>query len=316
MEQYREKNNFTLWQYPLLIAHLEQMAQKGWMLCQCDEAELVYDKCQPQQVHFAATFFPAYDFLDPVPPPSLERLWDFCEMTGWQHVTDNAVMQIFYNTQPDPMPLETDAVLQLQNFDAVMKLEKVKNWKQSVIINGFYFAFLTVIFIAISAEQSLWRVIGNASPVMVLLVVKNFYSFISDGVKLLGYKKWYKAAKKSAEENNIFLPPQSSETIEKNDIIVATIILAASLFALLQRGELGAVVFWCIPLFGIIGVYIFLMRYMKKIGVPAKDNRFISGMIALIIIILLIYMFLHIIHLMAENGIGESFISVKTVYPS
>ena len=55
---------------------------------------------------------------------------------------------------------------------------------------------------------------------------------------------------------------------------------------------------------------------MKKIGVPAKDNRFISGMLVIIIIILLIYMLPHIIHLMAENGIGESFISVKTVYPS
>ena len=314
MEQYKEKNKFNLWQYPLLISHLEEMAQKGWMLCQCEETELIYNKCEPQQVHFAITFFPAYDFRDPAPPPALERLWDFCEMTGWQHVTDNSAMQIFYNTQQNPTPLETDALIQLGNFDAVMKLENVKCWKQNVIINGFYFAFLTAIFVAISAEQSLWRVIGKASPVMVLLVVKNFYTFVTDGIKLLTYKKWYKQAEKSAKENNVFYPPQDSVTLNKKDIVLGTVYLAVTLLLLLQRGELGAVVFWCIPIFGIIAVYIFLMRYMKKIGVPAKDNRFISAMFILIIVMLLVFAFPYITKLLAENGMGQSFITVQTIY--
>ena len=316
MEQYKEKNSFTLWQYPLLVSHLEEMAQKGLMLSECDGTELIYDRCAPQNVYFAVTFFPAYDFLDPVPPPSLERLWAFCEESGWQHITGNASMQIFYNTQPNPVPLNTDAAVQLHNFDAMMQAERVKQWKQNVIVNGCVIAFLAVFFVVVDTQFTAAQTIRRVSPVMLIILAKNFYTFLTDGAKLLNYNIWYKKAEQLACEQNIFCPPKENIALHKTDTAVFTVLLAAMLFFMVKSRELGAALFWCIPIFLIIAVYIVLARYMRKNGVSAKDNRRITAAVTVLVIILLIMALPYILMFMAENGLGESFVTITREYPA
>lgn len=316
MELYKEKNIFSLWQYPQLIVHLEEMAQKGYMLCQADSTELVYDICPPQKVHFAITFFPDYDFLDSVPPPSLERLWAFCEESGWQHITDNSAMQIFYNTQPDPVPLQTDAVVQLENFNAMMQFERVKLWRQNTIINGCLLVFLAVLFIVMDTQFTAVQTVRRVSPVMLLILARDFYTFVTDGAKLLNYNIWHKKAKQLAFDRNIFYPPKENISLKKTDTAVSAVFLTGYLFFLARGRELGAALFWSVLVFGLIAVYIALMRYMKKNGVSAEDNRKISRAVIIIIIVLLIMVLPAILMFMAENGFGEGFITVTREYPA
>lgn len=315
MEQYTEKNKFTLWQYPLLISHLEEMAQKGWLLCKAEGNELVYDQYAPQKVHFAVTFFPAYDFLDPVPPPALERLWQFCENSGWQHVTDNASMQIFYNTLEEPVPLHTDALVQLENFDAMMKVEKVKLWKSNVIADGIFLLFIAAVFSFAAMDGALRNMLVRASPIMLLLLVKNFYTFITDGAKWFNYRQWYKKAKKTALENNRFYPPKENISLKKTDTAVTVAIMTALVLFALREGTMGTILLWCAIIFGVLGFYIMTLRIMKKDGVPAKETRTTATILVIFLVIVLIIMAPFIIMLMAESGFADGFVTMHREYP-
>lgn len=312
MEQYREKNKFTLWQYPLLISHLEEMTQKGHMLTELDGNELVYDQCQPQKVHFAVTFFPDYDFLDPVPPPALERLWEFCNENGWQHITDNASMQVFCNTAENPVPLHTDAVVQLDNFHAMMKIEKVKNWKYNVICDGLFLLFITVLFAAMAADGALKSFLTKASPVMLLLLVKHIYTFLSDGAKWLSYHLWRKKAKAVAEEQNIFYPPKENIALQKTDTAVLTAILVLLVLFAFRCGNLVWMIVWSVVIFGVMAFYILMLRTMKEDGVSAKENRTIAAVLVALLVVVLILMLPFIIMLLGESGLG---VDVVTMTP-
>jgi len=312
MEQYREKNKFTLWQYPLLISHLEEMAQKGHMLSEFDGNELVYDQCEPQKVHFAVTFFPDYDFLDPVPPPALERLWEFCDQNGWQHITDNASMQIFCSTATNPVPLHTDAVVQLDNFNAMMKIEKVKNWKSNVICNGLFLLFIVVLFACVAADGDLYSFLAKASPIMLLLLVKHFYTFLSDGAKWLSYHLWHKKAKELAAQQNVFYPPKENIALQKTDTAVLTAVLVLLILFALRCGNLVWMIVWSVVIFGIMAFYILVLRTMKADGVSAKENRTVAAVLVILLIIVLIIMLPFIIMLLGESGLG---VDVVTMTP-
>ena len=312
MEQYREKNKFTLWQYPLLISHLEEMAQKGHMLSELDGNELVYDQCEPQKVHFAVTFFPDYDFLDPVPPPALERLWEFCDQNGWQHITDNASMQIFCSTATNPVPLHTDAVVQLDNFNAMMKIEKVKNWKSNVITSGITTLFIVTVMAFAAMDGAFIQLIKRISPVMLILFAKHIYTFLADGAKWLSYHRWYKKAKELAAQQNIFYPPKENIALQKTDTAVLTAFLVLLVFFMFRSGDIVAALVWFAVIFGIMAFYILVLRTMKEDGVSAKENRTVAAVLVILLIIVLIIMLPFIIMLLGESGLG---VDVVTMTP-
>lgn len=312
MEQYREKNKFSLWQYPQLIAHFEEMAQKGYMLCEAGETELVYNICPPQKVHFAVTFFPDYDFLDPVPPPALEQLWEFCDQSGWQHITDNASMQIFYNTQPDPVPLQTDAVVQLDNFHAMMKADKVKNWKYNVIVGGITTLFIVTVMAFAAMDGAFVQFIKRVSPVMLILFAKHFYTFLSDGAKWLSYHLWHKKAKQLATQQNIFYPPKENIALQKTDTAVLTAVLVLLILFAFHCGDFVWMLVWSVVIFGVMAFYILVLRTMKADGVSAKENRTIAAVLVVLLITVLIIMLPFIIMLLGDSGLG---VEVVTITP-
>lgn len=47
-----------------------------------------------------------------------EEFYELCAHDGWELVCTNAWLQIFCNRRPDPVPLETDPVAELERFHA------------------------------------------------------------------------------------------------------------------------------------------------------------------------------------------------------
>ena len=315
MEQYREKNKFTLWQYPLLISHLEEMAQKGHMLSELDGNELVYDQCEPQKVHFAVTFFPDYDFLDPVPPPALERLWEFCDQNGWQHITDSASMQIFCNERENPVPLHTDAVVQLDNFHRMINAAKLKNWRQEAVINGGFIIFLAVVAGVFIKDTSFSELAGRVSPLALLIASYYTYKCISAVCGLISYYCWYKKANRSARENDIFVTFSPDRVWADIDWAVSLFFLCGMIILLVKNGELGSSIVFSIPFVILFFVIIVSAKLMKKNGVSARYSRRIIWIIAAMFILLFVMALPYIIMTISDRGLGGDMITRTIVYP-
>ena len=314
-DRMTEKNRFTLWEYPQMLTHFEDMAQNGWMLTEYSEAELCYEKCTPKTIHFAATFFPDYDFLEPEVPQSLQRLWSFCEESGWRHITDSASMQIFCNERENPVPLHTDAVVQLDNFHRMINAAKLKNWRQEAVINGGFIIFLAVVAGVFIKDTSFSELAGRVSPLALLIASYYTYKCISAVCGLISYYCWYKKADRTAKSQNIFITFQPNVVWANIDWAVSVFFLCGMVILLAKNGELGSSIVFSIPFVILFFIIVASAKLMKKNGVSARYSRRIIWIIAAMFVLLLVMALPYIIMTISDLGIGGDMITRTIVYP-
>lgn len=101
--------------------HLEQMAEKGWMIDHVGAFGWVYRRIEPQKLQFSVTYYPKASDFDPGPSEGQQVYHAFSAHTGWQYVCSWAQMQIFCTDRPDAVPIETDPALELETIHAAMK---------------------------------------------------------------------------------------------------------------------------------------------------------------------------------------------------
>jgi len=104
-----------------IITHLEKMAAKGWLLEKLNGFCWQYRRIEPAELQFAVTYFPKASRFHPSPADGLETFRDFCAEVGWRLAADNEQLQIFYHTEVDAVPLETDPASDLENIHHAMK---------------------------------------------------------------------------------------------------------------------------------------------------------------------------------------------------
>ena len=80
--------------------HLNEMAEKGWMLEQIDRFFWRYRICEPKKLRFSVLFFQNRDWEKPYR--------EQCEAAGWRFVSGFAGMQIFCTEDPNLPPVEID----------------------------------------------------------------------------------------------------------------------------------------------------------------------------------------------------------------
>ena len=100
---------------------LEKQAQKGWMLESIGQLGWKYRRIEPKNVRFAVTYYANASMFDPEPTVGEELYQEFVEYSGWHFVASNAQMQIFCTEEENPMPIETDPMVELQNIHRAVK---------------------------------------------------------------------------------------------------------------------------------------------------------------------------------------------------
>lgn len=104
-ERKRRFENFALYDYQGVEAHLSRMAAKGWRLEKAGNSLWTYRQAEPAEVRYAVTYSHRVSQFDPVPTEEQEVLEDLCEAAGWSFVCDWNQMQIFASEDPNPVPL-------------------------------------------------------------------------------------------------------------------------------------------------------------------------------------------------------------------
>ena len=107
---------FSFYDYTCIAKHLEKMAAEGWLLDKIGTFTWRYRRIRPAKLTFTVTYFPSATEFDPEPSEEQQTLWEFCERDGWKLAASNAQMQVFYNEQEAPYPIETDAGIQVESI--------------------------------------------------------------------------------------------------------------------------------------------------------------------------------------------------------
>ena len=215
--------NYPLYDHTGIAAHLERMAAKGWLLEKVGPMGWRYRKIEPKALRFAVTYFPKADYYDPKPTEQELTFRDFCERAGWKLAAASGQLQIFYNESENPIPMDTDAFVQIENLHAAGK-------KTFLLTYWLYIAVaLLQIFTVLSVSDLVEIFTQNA----VLLGVVCWTTLLLISVfDLLNYYGWRKKALRIAGEEGRFLPTKSFPWVSQLCLVLLLAAFAAWLLSM------------------------------------------------------------------------------------
>ena len=262
---------FSFMDYTGIAAHLTEMAKKGWLVEKLSNFGWTYRKIEPKKMAFYVSYFPKASEFDPRPTEAQNTFFDFCKHTGWELAATSAQMQIFYNEQENPVPIETDPVVEVATIHQAAKKSFFPTHILLLLLsvwNGFLFV-----------SRLLGDTIGLLSSTSQLVSGFVFTMlFLVCVVELSAYYIWYAKAKKAAV-NGKFVKAYSTSRLQW--IILAAvfigyvywIIAEVVLGSTLKRTVGTAMIFYTAVLIILVNA---IKQLLKRKNVPRNVNRFLT----------------------------------------
>ena len=261
--------------------YLQAQAEKGWLVENAGTFAWKFRRIEPQKLRFSVVYFPKADLYDPEPSAQEETFREFCEHSGWHFAAAQAQMQIFYNESPDPVPIDTDPEIEVENIHKSMKKSLLPGYWLMILASLLQIAsqclgFFTNPVNYLSHNINLYFLVFW--PSMLVLCI----------LRLALYYRWRGRAMEAAEEGQFLETRSIHQKIEQWWAIAALVWLVA--MVLLGRSEVTTfgVIFGVIVGFGIIATQAVLRSILKKRGCDARRNKKISIIATLVVTFVLI----------------------------
>ncbi len=258
-------------------AYLEEMAEKGWLLTKVTELFWQFRRIEPAKLHFSVVYFPQASIYDAEASEKQQQFHELCEHTGWKLAASDAQLQFFYNEAKTPVPIETDAVFEVENIHKAVK----KRFLPGYCIE----LFLSLLNSVLLVKQGLRDPIAFLSSGGTLLYLLCWILVaILSLTELTGYTRWYKKAKRSAGEENSFPEPNSHP--EHMFFIVPILLFGIGVFVADKVESTSAVASAFVTAGGtlfiaIFAVFLFFgtMHLLKKGNFPTGVTRIVAPLV-------------------------------------
>ena len=264
-EKKRRCMGWSYYDQEAIETMLEKTASQGWMLEKAGSIWWTFRKTEPRHLHFAVTYFPDASEFDPGPTDGQLTKEEFCGMDGWVLVTRWGAMQIFYNEQEDPVPLETDPMMQVENLSRSMRKNTLF---PHLLLIGLGLLQLGMQFSAILRDP-----VETLSDGLRLCSIPLWIALILASLWEIGFYFWWRSrARRIAEEQGVFLPIRTGRLGSFMLILFALVMLLLMLYA--SRRMLFLVVIMAV--WAVVVVPLFahgLKRWMQRRGVSRIVNR-------------------------------------------
>lgn len=263
--------NFLFYDAAGIEAHLEKMAEKGWLIKQITPFFWVYKRIEPEHLRFSVAYFPDASDFDPAPPEGQKTFYEYCLEAGWEPAVQWAQMQVFYTRKENPVPIETEAQVKLKAVHRAMK----KNFIPSNVV------LLAVLLLELLFQCSLFLSdpIGTLSrPGSVAVIPLFFLLILYMGSGLAGYAVWYVRSKRAAAEGGDCLPGAPGARSAGRGLLLLALLAAAFAVVYSFQGAMYFAVFAITAvLYFMLGAAIFKIReMMKERGVSRRLNQLIT----------------------------------------
>lgn len=258
--------------------HLRKMAQNGWLIESISNFCWTYRKIESRDIHFSVTYYPKGSDFDPQPSEEQQTFHTFCAYTGWQLACTWFQMQVFYNEQEDPIPLETDPVMEVDTLHRACRKNFLPSYFLMMIaglaLSGYFVARIFFDPIGLLSDST-HLTTGFACLCM----------FVLSAGELLTYYCWRGKAQKAALEG-AFVDTPSIVTFQMTILVLLVGSWALWMVNLFSgddplRGWIGVVM--CIYVFGLM----FLVNGIKQALKRARASRGVNKALTLAACILI-----------------------------
>lgn len=256
---------------------LEAMAEKGWIIEQVGAPFWKYRKSEPKKLHVSVVYVADASVYDPSSTPSQDLLEDLSAENGWKLEVSWGQMQIFYNEQEKPIPLETDPVTQVEAIHRAMK-------KNGVRASYWNIAFSVWILVMLGIQFHL-NPLGFLTSVSIWLIPDCMIIAANALLDLGFWHFWYRKASAAAEQGE-FIELWNHRVLSW--ILSGLTILILVCMILSFRGRWAFAVLCFLPVtLTIVGVN-GMRTAMQKAGVKKKTNFLVCLLTSVVLSITLL----------------------------
>lgn len=295
---WRDLIPFSFYDHTGMEKHLEKMAQKGWMLEELTNWGWKYRAIQPQKLHFSVSFDTRASDFEPEPTEEQIMFQEFCRHSGWKLAAASGWMQVFYNEEEDPLPIQTDPELEVRMVG-----------KRARRMVPAYVIFLVLGFLiggGWCASLVTKPIQALTTPSGVLLGLCWLCLFLYSTVDLIAYYAWHRRALAAAQRGE-FLPTRGCHEL----LYVALVMIALGLvywfvverrpgMRLLTGGLLLAYVAMFLAVNG-------TKQIMKRKKAPATLNRTITICVDVLLAVILV----GVVNAMVMKGMQNGAFSIE-----
>lgn len=203
----RRFETYSFYDHTGLEAHLTNMARQGWLLEKVGTLLWTYRKIEPRELTFCVCYFSDATQYDPEPSEEQQTFYDFCQHTGWVLAASNVQLQVFYNERENPVPIETDPMVQVQSVHRSAKKRFL--WFRLIMLA--LAVYLTYDAVSLLIKHPLDTLCDPGKLFLLLLCP---VMLLIAGAELGGYYSWRRRAVKAAEQGE-FLPTKSHPVFVK-----------------------------------------------------------------------------------------------------
>lgn len=184
----------SLFEKDTICARLEAMAERGWLPEHIFGPLWIYEKCSPRKRRFDGI----RKCFAADAARKMQQMEELFEAGGWHHLTDIGNLCLFWTEDEDAVPLETDALTEVNGLYRTAAKAYIPFFAVSI--------FILLLFPA-------WFRMMTADPVTYL--ARGFPLFMAAWVLLFWLlclaavcrvRIWYRKAKRQAQEEGSFLP--------------------------------------------------------------------------------------------------------------
>lgn len=267
----RRYDVYSFFDHTGIAVHLTKMAEKGWLIEKLSNFGWTYRRIEPKKITFFISYFPKASDFDPEPTEEQKIFHDFCQHTGWELAASSAQMQIFYNEQENPVPIETDPAIEVGTIH--------RTAKRNFLPTYFLLLLLSVWNSGMFVSRLLKDPIGLLSNASSLFAQFAFTMvFLLCIVEVSGYFIWHAKAKKAAEHGE-FIKSFGYSRLQR--IIAAVVLVGFAYYIItlimygpaLQRTVGVVMIFYTIVLIILVNG---VKQFLKHMQAPRGFNRVIT----------------------------------------
>jgi len=278
--KYRYED-FMLFDYEGIAAHLEKMAAKGWRFEKIGSFFWKYKKAEPAKVKYSVTFAPDASDFNPEPTERQRDMEEYCKEAGWVKVGSLTQMEIYCSENPDAVPVDTDEAMRLSITQKAMN----KTFMTSHIL--LFFVFLLNTWNQFSfAERDMAAYLADDSKLWILGIIVFGFSLII--YEVLYYAVWLFGAKRAVAAGKACPSPGGYRVAHK----IASALLVVFMLGLFASYNWKMMLFMLVYLagyFGLVAAVNGVRNHLKSDGVSREGNIAITLTVDIVLAFALVF---------------------------
>lgn len=300
MREYRKFfNYFAMYDKTGICKYLEKKAADGWLLTEMNTLTWKFKRVEPQKLKFSVVYFNRASEYDPKPGEDQLSFREYCEHSGWTFAASNAQTLVFYTDNENTVPIETDALVEVNTIHSVMK------WR-------WFFPYL---LLAVLQSLNLCLYLKNFTYDIITSLLVDSFSTVATRLLLvlvllsevIEYTVWYIRAKRLAAFDGRFLSTKNYRNIRWSVCILILLVYNFAYSIVNGVSTLFALVGGILLAVMILLVYCGAKRLLKKLNVPKAVNYIATTAVLVIFVFICYEGIIPALDMLPEDGIQDEF---------